>query len=73
MSLPVVGTAVNYYWKSGQASTPALVHNVDDINGVIMVTYISPAVYSPNFPGAPIFTSPWSSQGTGVGQWEPMS
>jgi hypothetical protein len=72
MTLPQVGTPVNYYWKTG-TTTPAVVQNVDDIGGKLIVSYISPAPLSLSFPTESIVTSPWSSQGTGVGQWEPTS
>ena len=73
MTLPAIGTAVSYYWESGQSPVPAQVQSVDDIGARIMVTYISPASYTLGFPGAPVLTSPWASQGSGTGQWEPLS
>lgn len=69
MTLPQVGTKVNYCYATGQ-TTPALVQFVDDINNLVMVSYISPTPPSSlSFPGAPVLTSPWATQGSNVGQW----
>lgn len=69
MSLPGVGTVVNYYYSSG-STVPAIVQYVDDIKNLVMVTYINPVPSgSLSFPGASVLTSPWSSQGTSMGQW----
>jgi hypothetical protein len=67
MSLPAIGTAVNYYWEANQSPVPALVLYVDDLESLIMVSYIPPTQQGD------VVTSPWASQGTGVGQWEALS
>lgn len=73
MALPIVGTAVNYYPDSSGVPVPALALYLDDIKSQMMVSYIAKPPGGVSGQLANIIVSPWGTQGTGAGQWEPTS
>lgn len=63
--MPCRGDTVTFYLP-GDTPIPARVQNVDDVKGKLMVAYLDPSG------NQNVVTTPWSTQGTGVGQWEPI-
>jgi hypothetical protein len=66
MALPCRGDTVTFYLPGGR-SIPARVQSVDDIAAKLMVAYLDPSG------NQAVITTPWSAQGSDVGQWEPIT
>lgn len=65
MTMPCRGDTVTFYLP-GDVPIPARVQSVDDVKGRLMVAYLDPSG------NQNVITTPWSSQGSDVGQWEPI-